>query len=41
LSPLFDTGLFTQHLEVAYAEMHRRCCAGLAPEDIDVRSLLA
>ncbi|HKF96815.1 MAG TPA: tetratricopeptide repeat protein [Steroidobacteraceae bacterium] len=40
-SPLFDTRLFTAHLEVAYAEMHRRCQAAVLPEDMDVRALLA
>ncbi|MBV8308174.1 MAG: tetratricopeptide repeat protein [Gammaproteobacteria bacterium] len=41
VAPLFDTGLFTAHLEAAYGEMQRRCRAGLAPEDIDVRTLSA
>ncbi|MDX2142516.1 MAG: tetratricopeptide repeat protein [Rhodospirillaceae bacterium] len=35
--PLYDTALYTRHLEDAYAEMHRRHAAGLAPERIAVR----
>jgi predicted O-linked N-acetylglucosamine transferase (SPINDLY family) len=34
--PLFDTALFTRHIEAAYAEMFRRHHAGLPPGDIDV-----
>jgi len=41
VSPLFDTRLFTTHLEAAYEEAHRRCQTGLPPEDIEVRALLA
>ena len=35
-APLFDTGSFTRHLEAAYAAMHERAQAGLAPEHIYV-----
>jgi len=34
--PLFDTALFTRHLETAYAAMHERHHAGLPPDDIHV-----
>lgn len=34
--PLFDTQLFTRHLESAYGMMFDRCCAGLAPEHFAV-----
>jgi predicted O-linked N-acetylglucosamine transferase (SPINDLY family) len=34
--PLFDTALFTRHLEAAYAAMHARHHAGLPPDDIQV-----
>jgi predicted O-linked N-acetylglucosamine transferase (SPINDLY family) len=34
--PLFDTELFTRHLENAYAQMHERYQADLNPDDIDV-----
>jgi protein O-GlcNAc transferase len=33
---LFDTALFARHLEAAYAEMHRRCLAGLPPDHLEV-----
>jgi protein O-GlcNAc transferase len=33
-SPLFDTPLFTKHLESAYTEMYKRYQAGLQPEQI-------
>ena len=36
--PLFDTQLFTQHLETAYATMHDRYRAGLSPAHFTVRS---
>ena len=34
--PLFDTRLFTRHLESAYRRMYDRYCAGLAPEHFAV-----
>jgi predicted O-linked N-acetylglucosamine transferase (SPINDLY family) len=34
-TPLFDTGLFTRHLEAAYTQMYDRYQAGLPPEHID------
>ena len=33
-TPLFDTKLFTKHIEAAYTEMYRRYQAGLAPDQI-------
>jgi predicted O-linked N-acetylglucosamine transferase (SPINDLY family) len=33
-TPLFDTRLFTRHLEAAYTAMHERHRAGLAPDHI-------
>jgi protein O-GlcNAc transferase len=33
-SPLYDTRLFTHHLEAAYARIHTRHEAGLLPEDL-------
>lgn len=35
-SPLFDSSLFTRHLEQAYAHMHQRRAAGLPAEAFDV-----
>jgi protein O-GlcNAc transferase len=35
-SPLFDTGLFTRHIEAAYVAMQDRRRAGLAPASIEV-----
>jgi protein O-GlcNAc transferase len=35
-APLFDTKLFTQHLETAYRAMIDRCRANLDPDHIDV-----
>lgn len=35
-SPLFDTALFTRHLENAYEKMMTRYQSGLAPEDIAI-----
>jgi predicted O-linked N-acetylglucosamine transferase (SPINDLY family) len=35
-TPLFDTRRYTRNIESAYAEMHRRTQAGLAPEAIDL-----
>jgi predicted O-linked N-acetylglucosamine transferase (SPINDLY family)/ADP-heptose:LPS heptosyltransferase len=37
--PLFDTALFTQHIEAAYQAMYDRYQAGLAPAHIDVPSV--
>jgi predicted O-linked N-acetylglucosamine transferase (SPINDLY family) len=33
-TPLFDTQLFTKHIEAAYAAMYERYQAGLAPDHI-------
>jgi protein O-GlcNAc transferase len=35
-TPLFDTELFTRHIEAAYTAMHERYQAGLSPDDIYV-----
>jgi predicted O-linked N-acetylglucosamine transferase (SPINDLY family) len=35
-TPLFDTRLFTRHIEAAYAAMHARHQAGLAPDHIAI-----
>jgi predicted O-linked N-acetylglucosamine transferase (SPINDLY family) len=35
-APLFDTTLYTRHLESAFHTMHSRRCAGLMPEHIHV-----
>jgi predicted O-linked N-acetylglucosamine transferase (SPINDLY family) len=35
-TPLFDTPLFTQHLEAAYTEIMERYWSGLPPEHIAV-----
>jgi protein O-GlcNAc transferase len=35
-TPLFDTELFTRHLEMAYSAMYERCRAGLAPDHIRI-----
>ncbi len=35
-APLFDTKLFTRHIEAAYAAMHKRQQAGLPPDHIIV-----
>jgi len=35
-TPLFDTKLFTKHIEAAYTAMHERNQAGLAPDHIMV-----
>ena len=37
-TPLFDTKLFTKHIEAAYAAMYQRHQAGLAPDHIFVRN---
>jgi predicted O-linked N-acetylglucosamine transferase (SPINDLY family) len=39
MSPLFDTKLFTRHLESAYAAMAERARQGLSPEPIEVAAL--
>jgi predicted O-linked N-acetylglucosamine transferase (SPINDLY family) len=36
-APLFDTRLFTRHMEAAFVAMHRRHQAGLPPDHIDIR----
>jgi predicted O-linked N-acetylglucosamine transferase (SPINDLY family) len=36
-APLYDTQLFTQHLELAYIEMYGKYCKGIDPEDIYVK----
>jgi predicted O-linked N-acetylglucosamine transferase (SPINDLY family) len=38
-APLFDTQLFTRHLESAYEAMYRRYQAGLAPDHIVVEAI--
>jgi protein O-GlcNAc transferase len=35
-APLFDVGLFTRHIEAAYAAMHDRHCAGVPPDHLYV-----
>jgi predicted O-linked N-acetylglucosamine transferase (SPINDLY family) len=35
-TPLFDTELFTRHLEMAYSAMYERYRAGLAPDHIRI-----
>jgi len=35
-TPLFDTELFTRHLEAAYSAIHQRVRMGLAPDHIRV-----
>jgi predicted O-linked N-acetylglucosamine transferase (SPINDLY family) len=35
--PLFDTGLFTRHMEAAFVAMHRRHRAGERPDHISIR----
>jgi predicted O-linked N-acetylglucosamine transferase (SPINDLY family) len=37
-TPLFDTQLFTRHIEAAYTQMHEQYEAGLAPQHIHVVS---
>jgi predicted O-linked N-acetylglucosamine transferase (SPINDLY family) len=37
--PLFDTPRFARHIEDAYAAMHKRALAGLAPDHIEVAPL--
>lgn len=36
-APLFDTALFTKHLEAAFNQIHQRCLSGLSPADLDIR----
>jgi protein O-GlcNAc transferase len=38
-SPLFDTQLFTQHLETAFEVMYERYRASLPPDHIDLRAM--
>jgi predicted O-linked N-acetylglucosamine transferase (SPINDLY family) len=38
-TPLFDTPLYTKHLEAAYEAMHQRYQAGLPPYHIEIRPL--
>jgi predicted O-linked N-acetylglucosamine transferase (SPINDLY family) len=38
-APLFDSDLQTRHLEQAYLQMYERYQQGLAPEDIDLKSV--
>ncbi len=38
-APLFDSRLFTRHIESAYAQMHRRHIEDLPPDHIDVAAL--
>lgn len=35
-APLYDIDAFTRHIETAYQAMHRRSCAGLPPESIEL-----
>jgi predicted O-linked N-acetylglucosamine transferase (SPINDLY family) len=37
-TPLFDTKLFTGHMEAAFVAMHRRHQAGLPPDHINIRA---
>ena len=34
--PLFDSALFTRHIEAAYTAMHQRHCQGLQPDHIHI-----
>lgn len=38
-TPLFDTALFTKHLEAAYETMYRRYRAGLPPDQIKIHPI--
>jgi predicted O-linked N-acetylglucosamine transferase (SPINDLY family) len=38
-SPLFDTPLYTKHLEAAYQAMYQRYQAGLPPHDIEIAAI--
>ena len=37
--PLFDTALYTKHLEEAYEAMYQRAQAGLPPDHIEIQSM--
>jgi predicted O-linked N-acetylglucosamine transferase (SPINDLY family) len=37
-TPLFDTKMYTKHIEVAYHEMYQRHQAGLAPDHIIIQN---
>src|SRR5882672_1851392 len=37
--PLFNTRVFTRHIEAAYEAMYQRCQSGLRPEHIDVAAV--
>jgi predicted O-linked N-acetylglucosamine transferase (SPINDLY family) len=39
-SPLFNGRLFARHIEVAYAEIHRRHLNGEKPDHINVETLM-
>ena len=36
ITPLFDTQRYTRHIEMAYAELHRRHREGLPPDRIHI-----
>ena len=38
-TPLFDTALYTKHLEAAYEAMYRRYQAGLLPDHIEIQPI--
>ena len=38
-TPLFDTALYTKHLEAAYEAMHRRYQTGLPPDHIEIQPI--
>jgi tetratricopeptide (TPR) repeat protein len=38
-TPLFDTALFTKHLEAAYETIYRRYRAGLPPDQIKIHPI--
>ena len=38
-APLFDTKLYTKHIEAAYTAMYERFQAGLAPDLISIPNL--
>jgi predicted O-linked N-acetylglucosamine transferase (SPINDLY family) len=38
-TPLFDSPLYTKHLEAAYEAMYQRYRAGLPPDHIEIKSL--
>jgi protein O-GlcNAc transferase len=39
-APLFDTALYTRHLEIAYQTMYRRHHAGLPPDHIETQAII-